>query len=123
MYRFDCLPNSPARALSPSPPTAAQEYEEKYGHIKLLEVHEIDTSAALAKVQGSKPKPKVLHVMETTFAVEHFGENLGDEFESTPWQCPTVRKASTYKVTPIPLPTVLQIQHIRCPFLSVLLSH
>ena len=94
-----CPPNAPSCALFP-PPTTAQEHEKKYGHIKMLEVYEIDTSAALAKVQRAKPKPKVSNVMETTFAVEHFGENLGDEFESWQWQCPTVRKASTYKVRP-----------------------
>jgi len=35
------------------------EHEAKFGHVKLKEIHEIDTSAALEKVRGTKAPPKV----------------------------------------------------------------
>ena len=38
-----------------------------------------------------------MHVEEATFAIEHLGENLGEEFEATRWSCPTIRRATTFK--------------------------
>ena len=73
------------------------EHEKKFGHIKIKEVHEIDTSAALDKIAAKRGKPKVMHVEEATYAVEHLGEHLGEMFELHPWTCPQTRKASTYK--------------------------
>jgi len=39
------------------------EHEAKFGHIKLKEVNEIDTSHALAAVQAKKPKAKGIYIL------------------------------------------------------------
>ena len=74
------------------------EHEEKFGHLRDLELHEELPNVARPDKKKKGKQYKLGNVLETTYGMENIFENLGSNFESTPWTVPSTKKANTFKL-------------------------